>query len=321
MSLTPFDFRECIYRELPATTPLLLAVSGGVDSMVLLDACAREAQKSGRKLAVAHVNHGLRSTAERDQELVRATCKKLNIPVYVKNLSLDTSENVESAARKARYTFFKELLAAQNLPVVCTAHTASDVVETFLMRIVSNKEPRTIFKLDEERKLLRPMLGIFREAVLQYARDCSVSFFDDETNFDTAFLRNKIRQRILPFLSEEFGATLEKRLYARAMAAAADIAALDAIILDVINRFVVADFGSRSWFGEVRQALAEIPGVLHWRLIEKLLKIKLGFNLGRLHSERVCAVFMDQAVGVELPGGFEVRRKNGGIELISKETI
>lgn len=189
------------------------------------------------------------------------------------------------------------------------------------MRIVSNKEPRSILKVDEERKLLRPMIGIFRDEVLQYAGECSVDFFDDETNFDTAFLRNKIRQRILPFLSEEFGATLEKRLYARAMAAAADISVLDTIVVDMLSRFVRADFGSRSWFAEVRQALAELPGLLHWRLVEKLFKIKLGFNLGRLHSERLCAVFMDQAVGVELPGGFEVRRKNGGIELISKENI
>ena len=189
---------------------VLLAVSGGVDSMALLDAFSKIADDGRPSFSVVHVQHHLRSEADEDCALVQDFCDARKIPFYVKHweLTLHPKSNVEAAARSFRYQFFQEKMQELGATALLTAHHADDQMETILMRLSRGSTLKGIAGIQKERafgtgKLIRPLLDLSKEELYTYCKEEGVSYLEDLTNADNEFTRNRFRNRIIPLIKKE----------------------------------------------------------------------------------------------------------------------
>ena len=212
------------YEMVQKGDTLICAVSGGADSMALLWAMYLMREKLGIHLAAAHFNHGLRGEeSQRDETFVREFCQGYEIPLYVGSGEVVSNEKgLEAAARDARYAFL------QTLPgKIATAHTADDNAETVLMHLVRGTGLKGLGGISPVREnVIRPMLTVNRQEVLEFLRQEHISWVEDSSNDTDAFLRNRIRHHVMPLLKEE-NPSLSKNLSLMAMDLREDAAALE----------------------------------------------------------------------------------------------
>lgn len=297
----------------------LIAASGGVDSMSMLHAAVGLARELKLTLHAAHVDHGLRPESSEDARFVKEECDRQGVILHCRRLENQPKANIEAWARKERYSFFEEVLSAEQLDCVLTAHNANDVAETLLMRLVSNKEPTSIMDFDERRRLMRPLLSVPRLTIAEYASANSVKYREDSSNADERFLRNKIRNSLIPFIQEKFEPRVVESLANRAEELAEDHALLYSLVDEAVLEVSKFDFGSRDWVSAVQRGIAELPSGLGWRLVEKALYPKLGFNLGRGGSRGLIRVLFGEARGLELPGKIYVGLRKGVLVFTDSE--
>ena len=202
------QFKQHIAQKFPEifNGKTLLAVSGGVDSMVLLHLYF------ALKLdfAVAHCNFQLRGTeSDLDEKLVADFCIKNNIPFFVERF--DTMQIVEArklsiqiAARELRYNWFKQICIDQNYQFIATAHHLDDQAETFLINFTRGTGIDGLVGIPEKNEnIIRPLLSFSREDILKYAIENEIAWREDQSNASTKYLRNKMRHLVLPVLKEE----------------------------------------------------------------------------------------------------------------------
>lgn len=202
------QFKQHITQKFPESVSgkTLLAVSGGVDSMVLLHLY----QALKLDFAVAHCNFQLRGTESNlDEKLVVYFCKKHDIPCFVERF--DTMQFVESrkvsiqiAARELRYNWFKQICADNDYQFIATAHHLDDQVETFLINFTRGTGIDGLVGIPEKNEnIIRPLLIFSRDEILNYAAENGVEWREDQSNATTKYLRNKMRHLVLPVLKEE----------------------------------------------------------------------------------------------------------------------
>lgn len=185
----------------------LIAVSTGVDSMVLLDLFQR-LKEEDVAFGVAHVNHQLRDASEKEAAFLQDYCQKKNIPFYMKRWENSPVNGVEAAARSFRYRFFAEIMAKEGYTVLLTAHHSDDLAETMLMKIIRDGNLKNAAGINyvqpfSEGQLIRPLLAIEKTQISAYAKQRKIPFFEDETNQTSIFQRNRIRQQVLPVIKNE----------------------------------------------------------------------------------------------------------------------
>lgn len=198
-----------------ANSPIVLAVSGGTDSLAMLHAFTQLQAKLGCELHVATLNHGLRTTAVEDVRFVQGIAQQWGIPctagyVDVPALAQATGKNMEAVAREARYTFLAQVARQVQAHYIATAHHANDQAETILMHILrgtgsaglQGMAVQTPLPYAPELTLLRPMLALTRTELEDYCQQHGLQPRADETNQDTTLLRNAIRLEILPQLAQ-----------------------------------------------------------------------------------------------------------------------
>ncbi len=193
---------------------LLLAVSGGADSVALLRAMLALKLAGDGRLIVAHVNHHLRGEAsDADEHFVADLCHDLQIPCEIGHVDLQSEDRrddgIESAARSARYAFLQQAASRVGARYVVTAHTADDQVETILHRILRGTGISGLSGMERARPLgpatlLRPLLEFRRSELLQYLEQLSQPYRVDASNSDFRFTRNRIRGQLLPELAAAF---------------------------------------------------------------------------------------------------------------------
>jgi tRNA(Ile)-lysidine synthase len=197
---------------------ILVAVSGGADSLVLLSVLNSLAPENRWRLSVAHFNHQLRGRAsDADEKLVRATAKKMSLPFSgergeVAAYARQAKISVEMAARKLRHEFLARVARAEKIPVVALAHHADDQVELFFLRLLrgtggeglAGMKWRSPSPADPRIALVRPLLGCAKAGLREFACENKIRFRDDATNFSSDFLRNRIRNQLLPLLEKNY---------------------------------------------------------------------------------------------------------------------
>jgi tRNA(Ile)-lysidine synthase len=177
---------------------ILVGLSGGIDSVVLLHALAQHG-----KVAAAHIHHGLSPNADRWARFCRRLCKQLGVPLTVRRVRV--AKRNEAAAREARYAALRKL----PFDVLALAHHLDDQAETVLMNLLRGAGPRGARGMPQRarfhgRVLVRPLLDVPREAITAYAREHRLKWVEDESNASDAFTRNFLRLRIAPLLSERY---------------------------------------------------------------------------------------------------------------------
>lgn len=193
-----------------------VAVSGGADSLCLLHLLHELAPRWNLRLAVIHIDHGLRGDASRaDARFVAQTAARLGLNFHLREADLAMrSENLEQAARRVRQDFFAELIGGGTVSRIATGHTRSDQAETVLYRILRGSGLtglRGILPVTAEH-LIRPLLSVSRCDVEAWLTERGLEWREDATNRNRDFARNRLRHDILPLLAESFNPRLEETL-------------------------------------------------------------------------------------------------------------
>lgn len=215
---------------------VLVAVSGGADSVCLLHALHRLQQELQCALCAAHVNHMLRgSDADEDEAYVRTLCESLDVPLAVKRVdvrALAAAEKVtlEEAGRMARYAFFAEQRKVRSVQKVATAHNKNDQAETVLMRVMRGTGIEGLRGIQYRRadQVIRPLLDIARADIEAYCRENGLRYQTDATNLEPAQTRSRIRNLLLPLLQEQFNPDIVSALARLAQNTGEDADFLDA---------------------------------------------------------------------------------------------
>ena len=186
---------------------IVLAISGGPDSMVLFDLFLKLRNFLELTLVCAHVNHSLREESKEEYEFVKGFCNKNNV-IFEGTTFENYTSNIEGEAHDRRYKFFEELIEKYNASYLATAHHGDDLVETILMKITrgSSLEGYTGFNKLSTREhyiLVRPLIFYTKEEIMKYANDNNIEYRLDKTNESDNYTRNRYRNHVLPVLKNE----------------------------------------------------------------------------------------------------------------------
>jgi len=233
--------RGCRALALRDDATLVLAVSGGADSMAMLYG-AVELVRSGQRawhVVVAHLDHRLRASSADDAAFVAAAARGLRLPVEVRAvdvgaLARDTGRSIEEAGRAARYEFLDAI--APGGALIATAHTADDAAETVLINLLRGSGLSGVRGIPSRRgRIVRPLIGERRASLRSLLDAAAIAYRDDPSNEDPAFLRNRVRGEVLPLLEAiRDGAVESIARFARI--AADDDALLDALAAEELHR-------------------------------------------------------------------------------------
>lgn len=195
-------------RLIKSGDKVVVAVSGGPDSMCLLDTLNKLKSELDFSLCVAHVNHGIRIESDNEKVYVENYCKVYDIPFHylkvdVPKLSKENKMSEETYGRKVRYDFFEEVRVKENAQVIAVAHNLNDNVETVLLNELRGCGLKGLtgmdFKFDY---IIRPLLNIEKKDIILYNDELELNPCIDKTNSEEIYLRNKIRLSLIPYLQE-----------------------------------------------------------------------------------------------------------------------
>lgn len=196
------------YNLIDKNDKILVAVSGGPDSISLLDILF----KLGYDVCVAHINHGLRENAIYDENFVKEFCEKRDIPCYIKRINLKENLNgmsTEEAGRKARYEFFDEICVKYGCTKIATAHNSNDNVETVIMNMIRGSGLSGLKGIEPKRgNIVRPLIEIPRKEIEEYCEKNNLNPRHDESNDETKYTRNKVRLELIPYIEKNINSNV-----------------------------------------------------------------------------------------------------------------
>ncbi len=232
---------------------VLLAVSGGADSVALLRAISAIKTAGVGRLWAAHLNHRLRGEqSDADEAFVTDLCRQLNVPCEVGYANIQTTDadginGLEEAARNARYNFLKKAAERVGARYVATAHTADDQAETILHRIVRGTGIAGLAGMSRIRRLspavtlIRPMLRLHRNELLEHLYHLGQPYRSDASNADVRFTRNRIRHELLPQLADHFNPGVVDALLRLGTLAGQLQRVVDSLVEDLFEKCVTVE--------------------------------------------------------------------------------
>jgi len=224
---------------------VLVAVSGGADSVALLHSLAALAPAWSLRLHALHVDHGLRADSARDAEAVRRLGQQLGVPVDVATVTVERRGSLEAAARAARYAALTACADRVGAARIALGHTADDQAETVLMRVLQGTGMRGLAGIPPVRdRIIRPLIECRRADVVAGLHRAGLEWIEDPSNQDPKFLRNRIRHELLPWLTASYGPEMPDALVRVATAARATIGALDRIAASELERLAETGEGA-----------------------------------------------------------------------------
>lgn len=179
------------------TGKYIVAVSGGVDSVVLLDILSKQ---QDLELVVAHFDHGIREDSADDRQFVESLAKKYGLVFEYAEGKLGKQAS-EEAARKVRYEFLRSMKDKHQATAIITAHHQDDVLETILINLLRGTKRRGLSSLQSTNEILRPLLSVGKSEIKKYAADNKLHWHEDSTNQDPKYLRNWVRLNLMPKLT------------------------------------------------------------------------------------------------------------------------
>jgi len=284
---------------LPESGLVLVCVSGGADSMCLLEVMRHISYEIGFDIAVAHYNHELRGEeSDRDETFVMEICEEHGIPFYsgrgdVASFAKSHGFSIEEAARNMRYEFFYDTAEKAGAERIATAHTMDDNAETMLINLARGAGANGMSGIPPVRDtVIRPLLRVSRDEVMDFIAEREILYVEDSTNSLDIFTRNKVRRSIVPLIRE-----INPRFNEAASTASELFRADEEFIADIADLFVV-----ECCVGLTADAadLAVLPFSVSSRVIRKLYGGNLSFN----HVKDVLALCAgdNPSASLSLPG-------------------
>lgn len=299
---------------------ILVALSGGADSLALAAATAFEAPKAGLRAGAVIVDHGLQEGSDEIASTAAAVAQSLGLaPVVVRRVQVQLgSEGPESAARSARYGAFRDVALETGAASIYLGHTRDDQAEQVLLSLARGSGTKSLAGIPPKRGMfVRPILGVARETTEEACRAQELQPWSDPHNEDPTYTRVRVRRRILPMLEEELGPGVVDALARTAELAREDAEAFDEMIQEIIAEIVEpAEAGVAVLSG----ALFANPAALRNRIIRFVAKAEFGVHLTRQQTLEVARLVTDyQGQGpIHLPG---IRVKREGAYLVFSATV
>ena len=296
------------YGLLPPGTGVLVGLSGGSDSValahLLLELAARG---SFRVTALAHLNHGLRGTANRDEAFCRDLSAALELPfiserIDVAGYAASQRLSIEDAARRVRYEFLERAAARAGADAIAVGHTRDDQAETFLLKLARGAGMTGLGAIYPRKgRVVRPLIEVSRLDLREYLQGKGVAWVEDETNLDLDNPRNRIRHVVIPELERAYGGSVTA-----SMARAADLAREDAAWLDELSerRYQELAFEHAAAIEiDLERLLSEPVPIIRRVLLKALRVLAAGREVGLEHVRAAHDVLAGACGGTDVPGG------------------
>jgi tRNA(Ile)-lysidine synthase len=299
---------EAVRREgmLPAGAPLVAMLSGGRDSVCLLDLVVRLLGVA--QVTALHVNYGLRDDSDADEEHCLALCGRLGVRLEVQRPRRPEGPgNLQAWARDARYAAAAQLaMAADGL--IATGHTADDQVETILYRLASSPSRRALLGMrPRDGKLVRPLLGFSRAQTTAYCEQHGLAWRDDSSNDEGAYARNRVRHGLAEALAEVHPAAAQNVLRT------AELLRDEAEVLDALVAAELDGPGGSARNTIELERLAELPPALRRLVVQQLADRAAGRPVAGAarHAEQVAALRRTGTAMLDLGGGVRAIAERG----------
>jgi tRNA(Ile)-lysidine synthase len=300
---------------------ILIALSGGADSVALTCALLELRERLGLRIAAAHLNHRIRGDeSDRDEAFVRAMCARLGVELIVEHAEgLDasiSSANLEERAREVRRDFLGRVADRVGADYLALGHHRDDQAETVLMRLMRGAGAAGMAAMAEHGpgRLIRPMLSISRADVRGYLDARATAFVEDSTNSSRDILRNRIRAELLPMLEREYAPGLGGRL----VEVAAEMRSLDELVAAIAARELDAmrrrgGALDVSGFSGVNRAVQ--PVAVRLLLAERMGSLR---RISRAHIEAMRQLILagGPSDSIDLPGGWRAEREYNLIRVV-----
>lgn len=282
-----------------------VGVSGGADSMALLNVLLELKDEFGMNIIACHVNHGIRGeTADRDEKFVAEACKRLGVDVCILRADVPGTAKkmhlgVEECGRRIRYDFFNSV--ADNV-IIATAHTLSDRSETLLLNIARGASVKGLCSIPAVRgNIVRPLIDCTRADIEKYCSDNSIEFVTDETNFEDIYSRNRIRLNVIPEL-KKLNPSLERAFMRLISNAEEENGFMNGFSREILGKVKLKD-------GYNARLLNDEHPAVRKRVIFEIINNETGIAPEAVHVEQVDKIL--QGGRTEIIGDTVVEVKNG----------
>ncbi len=308
---------------------ILVALSGGPDSVCLINILNNLKKELNISIYAAHVNHCLRGKdADEDEKYVQEICRRLSIECYTKKVDVNyiaeqKGISSEMAGREVRYEFFNELKIKLSLNKIALAHNANDQAETILMRILRGTGSEGLIGIKPVRDniYIRPILNLTREEIEKYCEENKLNPRIDKTNMEAVYTRNKIRLELLPYIKDNFNKDIIETLNRLSKLVEKDNDYIEKVVLEKYD--VYCSRVSKDEFVINKEAFKEHEAILT-RIIRKALNDFNGslYNLEKIHIYDIINL-QSQGTGklLNLPKGVTIENQYGDIYLKTSNFI
>lgn len=301
---------------------VIIGVSGGPDSTALLHVLYGLRHLIGFRIIVAHFNHRMRPEAVKDERFVVSMAQGLGLKCVCARAKERPPKtgSLEDWARRQRVDFLLGLAVKHKADAVALAHTADDLAETVLMRVLRGSGLLGLKGMGEEgvihgTRFIRPLLSLSKRRLLDHLRHLRADFCVDQTNRETDFFRNKIRLKLLPLLNKEYNANIVKTLVHLSRSVADDYDLLVHEASKVFPKVAVAAKGSKCVLSLDVQKLQKIHPSLK-RIVLRMAFERLKGDLNQLtfdHVEALERLLLKSSGALDLPGGVMVKKQKDSL--------
>lgn len=300
------------FAALPEGSTVIVALSGGADSLALAAATAFEAPRRGLRAASVTVDHGLQDDSAEVAARAARTAAELGLDPLVVRVDVAGEGGPEAAARDARYRVLREAAADVRAAAVLLGHTLDDQAETVLLGLARGSGATSLQGMapvredDDGVRWVRPLLGVRRETTRVFCAASALDPWDDPHNLDDRYARVRVRERVLPVLEAELGPGIAEALVRTAEQLREDAEAFDEMIQETIEDIVEH---AEAGISVSAAALAANPAALRNRIIRLVVDSEFGVSLTRTQTVEVARLVTDWSGQgpIDLPGCSAVR--------------
>jgi tRNA(Ile)-lysidine synthase len=299
--------------NLEAGDSVLVAVSGGADSLVLAYAVLKESAANAIRTVAVTVDHQLQEKSAEQAENVSRQLREMGYQnVYIKKVVVNTESGIEAGARSARYQAISEVAEQEKIRKIFLGHTRDDQAETVLLGLARGSGARSLSGMAVENDLyIRPLLAITREQTEQACREVDLEFWNDPHNLNTEFSRVKVRLNVLPEMEKNLGPGISAALARSAALLRDDADALDAMAVEAAAAMDLQDLDC--------EKLSALPRAIRTRILRSAIYAS-GAPSGSISADHVASAealvtsWHGQGA-LSLPGGVKVERISGRLSL------
>lgn len=305
-------------EKLEAGDGILVAVSGGADSLALAYALQKEAPTLAISLSAITIDHQLQENSGAQAEQVAEQLKEMGYgKVFIEKVVVVATGGIEAGARDARYKALSACAEKERVRKVFLGHTLDDQAETVLLGLARGSGARSLSGMASENGIYsRPFLHLTRSEIEKACKSANLIYWDDPQNFDSEFSRVRVRHEVLPLLEEKLGPGISKALARSADLLRDDADALDAMAELAMSNFDLSDLDC--------QHLHQLPRALRTRILKSAI-YAAGAPVGSIRADHVAVVealvtnWRGQGA-LNLPGGVKVERISGRLSLLALQS-